>query len=176
LCDISSQTKKGFRFEETIEELTNSHNDGFQKFIYLGNGILKMDRASIFNSGKGVALEVTHPIYDTCSLNELSQNYYKEFFAQNICSMVVSHLLEAKKGEKILDMCAAPGGKTTHIANLMQNEGELVCCDRQKGKVESLTKLKEKLGYTVMRPTVMDGTRAWTCVLLLVVKPLTLLI
>ncbi|EFC42604.1 predicted protein [Naegleria gruberi] len=162
LCDISSQTKKGFRFEKTIEEMIQiDENTKYQNFIYVGNGILKMDRTSIFQANvKGIGLEVTQPFYETCSLNEISQTYYNEFFAQNICSMVVAHLLDPKKGEKILDMCACPGGKTTHISNLMENEGELICCDRQKGKVDLLKKLSEKLGYSVMKPTVLDGTKA----------------
>lgn len=36
--------------------------------------------------------------------------------------MVVSHILNPQPGEKILDMCAAPGGKTTHLATLMQDQ------------------------------------------------------
>lgn len=36
--------------------------------------------------------------------------------------MVVSHILDPQPGEKILDMCAAPGGKTTHLATLMHDQ------------------------------------------------------
>lgn len=36
--------------------------------------------------------------------------------------MVVSHILNPQPGEKILDMCAAPGGKTTHLATLMHDQ------------------------------------------------------
>ena len=51
------------------------------------------------------------------------------------CSLYV---LDPQKGERILDMCAAPGGKTTAIAILMKDEGEIVAVDRSHNKVQFL--------------------------------------
>lgn len=45
------------------------------------------------------------------------------------------HVLDPQKGERILDMCAAPGGKTTAIALIMKDEGEVVAADRSHNKV-----------------------------------------
>eukprot|EP01050_Picozoa_sp_SAG11_P030864 SAG11_NODE_9318_length_922_cov_1.111786_2_plen_47_part_01 len=42
---------------------------------------------------------------------------------QSLPSMLVSHVLAPQPGERVLDMCASPGGKTTHVAQLMRNEG-----------------------------------------------------
>ena len=44
---------------------------------------------------------------------------------QNVCSLVAAHVLAPQPGARVLDMCAAPGGKTTAIAQLMCNEGEV---------------------------------------------------
>lgn len=44
-------------------------------------------------------------------------------------------VLDPRKGERILDMCAAPGGKTTAIAILMKDEGEVIAADRSHNKV-----------------------------------------
>lgn len=49
-------------------------------------------------------------------------------------------LLDPRKGERILDMCAAPGGKTTAIAILMKDEGEIVAADRSHNKVNFLNR------------------------------------
>lgn len=48
-----------------------------------------------------------------------------EFMLQNLCSLVAAHVLAPTPGSRVLDMCAAPGGKTTALAQLMRNEGEV---------------------------------------------------
>ena len=62
------------------------------------------------------------------------------FQVQDESSQLVAHLLNPKPDEKILDMCAGLGGKTTHLAALMQNQGEIVASDTNKNR---LTLLKE---------------------------------
>jgi hypothetical protein len=51
------------------------------------------------------------------------------------CIKFVTHFIDPQSGERILDMCAAPGGKTTAIAILMRDEGEVVALDRSHNKV-----------------------------------------
>jgi 16S rRNA (cytosine967-C5)-methyltransferase len=53
------------------------------------------------------------------------------FLVQDPASMLVAHLLEPKPGEKVLDMCAAPGGKTTHLAQLADGRATVVAMDNQ---------------------------------------------
>jgi 16S rRNA C967 or C1407 C5-methylase (RsmB/RsmF family) len=64
-------------------------------------------------------------------MNLLAGNYYipsldrlddSIFFLQNIPSMICAKVLDPRENELILDMCAAPGGKTTHIAELVNNK------------------------------------------------------
>jgi 16S rRNA (cytosine967-C5)-methyltransferase len=51
------------------------------------------------------------------------------FYIQDTASMLPPHLLEPEPGERILDMCASPGGKTTHIAQLTQNKAMIISND-----------------------------------------------
>ncbi len=51
---------------------------------------------------------------------------------QDASAQLVTHLLDPQPGQVVIDACAAPGGKTTHIAELMQDQGEIWACDRPK--------------------------------------------
>lgn len=51
---------------------------------------------------------------------------------QDASAQLVTHLLDPQPGQMVIDACAAPGGKTTHMAELMQDQGELWACDRPK--------------------------------------------
>jgi 16S rRNA C967 or C1407 C5-methylase (RsmB/RsmF family) len=57
---------------------------------------------------------------------------------QNLPSVVAGVVLNPKPGSRVLDMCAAPGGKTTLLAQLMGNQGEVVALDRSHAKVRRI--------------------------------------
>jgi 16S rRNA (cytosine967-C5)-methyltransferase len=48
---------------------------------------------------------------------------------QDESSMLVAHVVDPQPGELVLDVCSAPGGKTTHMAAMMENRGRIVACD-----------------------------------------------
>lgn len=58
--------------------------------------------------------------------------------AQSRAAMLVSRVLDPQPGERILDLCAAPGGKSTHIAALMGGEGEVVAVESDAGRCGQL--------------------------------------
>ncbi len=87
------------------------------------------------------------------SLNNLAMQEipgYSEgdFIIQDISSMCVAHLSGVKDDQTVLDVCAAPGGKTTHMAQLMHNSGRVIARDNQADKLETInenvTRLKIK--------------------------------
>lgn len=59
-------------------------------------------------------------------------------YLQGITAMLPALLLDPKKGERILDLCAAPGGKTSQLAALMENTGEILACENDAIRVQKL--------------------------------------
>jgi len=68
------------------------------------------------------------------------------FMPQSRAAMAVARALAPRPGERVLDLCAAPGGKTTHLAALMENRGSLVAVERHPGRADALRRTVERMG------------------------------
>ena len=90
-----------------------------------------------------------------------SNELFKEglITVQDESAMLVAPLLEINKGEKILDLCAAPGGKTTHIAELLDNTGEVLAFDLHENKLSLIEENAKRLGLTNIVCKTMDATK-----------------
>ena len=78
---------------------------------------------------------------------------------QDESAMIVAPLLDLKTGETVLDLCAAPGGKTTHIAELLSNTGRVLAFDLHEHKLDLVKQNAERLGLTNIEYKVMDATK-----------------
>jgi 16S rRNA (cytosine967-C5)-methyltransferase len=67
-------------------------------------------------------------------------------------------LLAPESGERVLDACAAPGGKTAYLAELMKNEGSILACDRDEGRTRTLQDNLERLGVEIAQCVQHDWT------------------
>eukprot|EP00698_Gefionella_okellyi_P016274 TRINITY_DN464_c0_g1_i8.p1 TRINITY_DN464_c0_g1~~TRINITY_DN464_c0_g1_i8.p1 ORF type:complete len:222 (+),score=3.35 TRINITY_DN464_c0_g1_i8:638-1303(+) len=98
---------------------------------------------------------MTKRLYDSPPLNGV---FPQLMFLQNLPSVLVSHILDPLPGERVIDMCAAPGGKTTHIATLMQDKGTVIALDRNAGKVACIVAAAKRWGLTCIEAHVQDAT------------------
>ena len=79
------------------------------------------------------------------------------FHIQDIASQLCCQVLDARKGQRVYDVCAAPGGKTMTIAENMENSGEIISCDIYENRVKLIADTSKRLGLDIVRPTVRDA-------------------
>ncbi len=80
------------------------------------------------------------------------------FHVQDTASQTAVSVLSPKPDDRVLDMCAAPGGKSFSMALLMENKGEIISCDIYEHKCELIEKSAERLGLSIINPTLQDAT------------------
>lgn len=84
----------------------------------------------------------------------------KEFiFLQNLPSISVSKILNPSPGSNVLDMCASPGGKTCHLATIMNNTGKIFAIDKLLGKTARIQENCDRLGITNVHVLALDSTK-----------------
>lgn len=81
------------------------------------------------------------------------------FQVQDEGSMLVTRVLNPQPGSKMLDICAAPGGKTTHAAQLMANQGEIKAFDLYPHKLALIEANCRRLGISIVTPQEQDGRK-----------------
>ncbi len=80
---------------------------------------------------------------------------------QSRASMLVARALAPRSGQRVLDLCAAPGAKTTHLAALMAGEGEILAVERHPGRARALERTCDRLRAQAVRVRIGDATRSW---------------
>ena len=82
-----------------------------------------------------------------------------EIYLQSLSSMLPPIILEPEKGENILDMAAAPGGKTTQIASITENKAFITACEKNKIRAEKLKYNLQKQGVTCVNIMAEDARK-----------------
>lgn len=78
---------------------------------------------------------------------------------QDESAMIVAPVLDVEDGDTVLDLCAAPGGKTTHIAELLNGTGKVLAFDLHENKLSLIKENVERLGLNNVEVEVMDATK-----------------
>jgi 16S rRNA (cytosine1407-C5)-methyltransferase len=82
-------------------------------------------------------------------------------YLQELASMLPALVLDPQPGERILDLCAAPGGKTLQLADLMEDTGEIVASDVSRTRLYKLRALLERYGVSSVEPRLGKGEFLW---------------
>ncbi|XP_049420668.1 tRNA (cytosine(72)-C(5))-methyltransferase NSUN6 isoform X1 [Epinephelus fuscoguttatus] len=139
---------------------TRGSSDFQGKKVFVGNGVAQIDRSDIFctdKPAKGIGVQMVEPLYHSPSFDGVLPDLV---FLQNLPSVVVGHVLRPRPGERILDMCAAPGGKTCHIAALMGDQGEVVALDKIRSKIDRIRQNAQMLQLHSIKVYCFDSAKA----------------
>lgn len=111
---------------------------------------------------KEVPWNETAIIIEDIKENEIKElDVYKngEIYLQSLSSMIPPFIVNPKEGENILDMAAAPGGKTTQMANLSNNKAMITACEKNKIRADRLKYNLEKQGTSRVTVMLKDARR-----------------
>ncbi|MDD2233422.1 MAG: 16S rRNA (cytosine(967)-C(5))-methyltransferase RsmB [Desulfitobacteriaceae bacterium] len=153
---------KRWGFSQTAE-LCRLNNEPSPTWIRTNT--LKISREELVENlqGEGVKVELgarvpeSLLIQDFGALERLESYQAGNFTAQDESSQLVAHILQPGSGQTVLDACSAPGGKATHIAQLMGNRGQILAYDIYPHKLELVRKLAERLGIKIIQPVLGDA-------------------
>ena len=106
------------------------------------------------------AFQEETPVTIRCNLakTELESFQKGEFYVQDISSMLVGELADPKKGDRVIDVCAAPGGKALHVAEKLRGTGSVEARDLSLYKVGLITENIERSGLTNIHAVQKDAT------------------
>ena len=95
-------------------------------------------------------------LIDPASATELPGYNEGHFAIQDPAAQAVAPLLNPGPGSRVLDLCAAPGGKATHLAELMSNTGTVIATDLNDNKLIRIRENAQRLGLTIIHPHTID--------------------
>ena len=151
--------------KEFTEELLEANSE--RPSIYLRTNTLKVTRDELIEklleqNIKAEKVNVVDEAIKVENLKDIENNkLYKEglFTVQDISSMLVGKVMNPKENSLVLDVCSAPGGKTTHIATLMKNTGQVVSRDIYDHKLKLINASCKRLGLTNVDVQEYDGMK-----------------
>ncbi len=141
--EITSKIVEGYSQKRMVTFRVNTLKTGIGKVEeVLKNNNIEFEKVS----WSDVAYIVKNVREDTLKELEIYKN--GEIYLQSLSSMLPPIVLEPKENTDILDMCAAPGGKTTELASLTNNNANITACELNKIRIEKLKYNIEKQGAT----------------------------
>jgi 16S rRNA (cytosine967-C5)-methyltransferase len=138
--------------------------------LVLRTNRLKTDRASLIEKLRAASFDAMPAPYapeairlrGAAAVDRLPGFAEGLFLVQGEASQLACLLLDPKPTERILDACAAPGGKATHLAEMMQDRGEVIAIDVSARGIEKVKQNIRRLGLKSIRPVHADAAQELT--------------
>ena len=147
----------GFEFTEALMKAFEQPSD-----LILRANTLKITAQELVQklADKGIKSEITEYGVKADGFDIASDELYKSgyYTVQDTAAMQPAILMAPKSGEYVIDMCAAPGGKITHMAELMGNEGKIEAFDIYEHKIELIKKNALRLGIDIIEAQMRDAS------------------
>ena len=154
--------KEGVSIEK-IEEICKNSNIRPSISVRINN--LKINKQELKEKlqEKGIKTEdgilndflILNNIKDIENMEEFTQGY---FTVQDEVAGLTALVLNPQPGENVLDACSSPGGKTTYLAELMKNQGNIVATDIHEHRTKLVENAAKRLGINIIKTSVQDAT------------------
>ncbi|MDP4144688.1 MAG: 16S rRNA (cytosine(967)-C(5))-methyltransferase RsmB [Bacillota bacterium] len=131
-----------------VNNLKGNYEDVLQKLSDLGYEVREgyiCPEAIKIEKGKNIE---KNPLF--------SEGY---FTVQDESAMLVAPAMEIEEEMNIIDLCSAPGGKATHMGELLNNTGELIACDIHENKISLIKENVERLGLRNIKYKTLDASK-----------------
>lgn len=148
-ADLDGKCKKGTNFYESDNKL------------FLGQGRVKQQRYQLYGENvksQGIAVEMDQVISGVPCLGD-SYLLPSNGILQNLPSIICSRVLNPLPSDIVLDMCASPGNKTTHLIELKRDQGVLIALDKSNQKIIPIVEKVQKLSYNCANVFAFDSTK-----------------
>lgn len=148
---------------QDVEEICKNSNQ--KPSLSIRVNTLKTTKENLIKELKKLQIEVKQGILeDFLIVEKVKQIENLEIFKQGWCTIqdesagLAALVLEPREGEKILDACSAPGGKTSYLAQLMKNKGMIEAWDIHPHRTKLVEETAKRLGIQIIRTKVKDAT------------------
>lgn len=159
---IEELLKEGLEIEK-VKEICEYSNIKPKVSIRINQ--LKINPQSLKEKLEEKGIEVKDGILeDFLVLNKIKNienvKEFKEglFTVQDEVAGLAAYILDPKPGEVVLDACSSPGGKTTYLAEKMENKGKIIACDIHKHRTKLVENAAGRLGISIIETKIQDAT------------------
>ena len=151
--------------EETAERLLRENNRPAPLIVRANTLKTTRDQLKASLEAEGAAtIETAYSsvgleIISSPGLRSLTAYVQGWFMVQDQAAQLISLMLGPRPGETVLDACAAPGGKATHLAELMENRGKVIALESDQGRLGRIRENSTRLGITIISPVRGDAMK-----------------